>query len=222
MTAHTAVSPISGLPVRQERLSALFQGLILLLIIGGVATLITFAGIRGGAWHVVSFSIYGATLILLYGVSAAYHAAPDGRTKRMLKVLDHSMIYVVIAGTYTPFALVTLHGGWGWSLFGITWGLALAGIGRNVAFVGRAEWVSVLLYLAMGWLVLIAAVPLVQVMPAWGLFWLMAGGLAYTAGTLFFLWERLPYHHVIWHGFVLAGATCHYFAVLFHVLPQRA
>ncbi|MEE8556237.1 MAG: hemolysin III family protein [bacterium] len=222
MFSATEISPISGLPYRAELVSGLFQAAMLLLCIGGVAVLVTFSGVFGSAWHVVSFSIYGASLILLYGFSALYHTARHPGRKHIYKVLDHSGIFIAIAGTYTPLTLVTLNGGWGWSLFGVVWALALTGIVWKAFFVDRYPVGFIAIYLAMGWIGLIAAVPLLDALPAGGLAWLGIGGLVYTLGTLFFVWESLPYHHVLWHLFVLGGVTCHTFSVLFYVLPQSA
>jgi hemolysin III len=135
--------------------------------------------------------------------------------------MDHSAIYLLIAGTYTPFTLVLLRGSWGWSLFGVIWGLALSGILFKIFFINRFNVLSTLIYLLMGWLIIIAFQPLMHHIPVKGLYWLLAGGIAYSAGTVFYLWEKLPFHHAIWHLFVLAGSVCHYFAVLFYVLPPN-
>jgi hemolysin III len=194
------------------------------LSVAGVAVLAAFASLRGNAWHVVSCSVYGATLVLTYTASTVYHAIPASfpRAKGVLRVLDHSAIYLLIAGTYTPFTLVSLRGPWGWTLFGLVWGLAVAGILFDVLAPARLHWLSVVLYVAMGWLVVTAARPLVQVMPSTGILLLVAGGLAYTGGIAFYVWRQLRYHHAIWHGFVLAGSILHFFAVLFFVVPPAS
>jgi len=168
---------------------------------------------------VVSVSVYGTTLVLLYLASALYHGPRSPRRKERLRVLDHAAIFLLIAGTYTPFALVTLRGPWGWSLFGIVWGLALAGVLLEVCSPGRFPVLSLSLYLGMGWLVVIAGKPLLAALPRGGMAWLVAGGLAYTLGVAFYLWRALPFHHAVWHLFVLAGSALQFFGILFHVLP---
>ena len=170
----------------------------------------------GDAWHVVSFAVFGATMVLLYVASTVYHAIPR-RARRVFKGLDHSSIYVLIAGTYTPLSLVNLRGTWGWTLFGIVWGLALFGVLFKVYFVGRFKLVSTLIYLGMGWLCAVATKPLLAAVPHAGLLWMLAGGLAYSGGTAFYLWRGMKYHHAIWHLFVLAGSICHFWAVYRYV-----
>jgi len=177
------------------------------------------AALHGDAWQLVSCSIYGFTLLLLFSSSTLYHSFRSQQVKHIFRVIDHASIYLLIAGTYTPFVLVNLRGQWGWSLFGVIWGLALAGIVFQVFFVSRFRLLQTLIYLAMGWLVVVAVKPLFAHVPRAGLLWLLAGGLCYTVGALFYLWKRLPYHHAVWHLFVLAGSICHYFAILFYVLP---
>ena len=204
---------------KEETINALTHGLGALFSLPGLAVLVVLASLRGDAWHIVSFSIYGATLVLLFSSSTLYHGCRSERAKHICRVIDHASIYLLIAGTYTPFVLVTLRGGWGWSLFGVIWGLALAGIVFQVFFVGRFRVLQTLIYLLMGWLVVIAAKPLLARVPLPGLLWLLAGGLSYSGGVLFYLWKKLPYHHAVWHLFVLAGGVCHYFAILFYVLP---
>lgn len=188
----------------------------------GLAVLVTLAALKGTAWHIVGCSVYGATLVLLYTASTLYHSVRSPRLKRFFRIIDHASIYLLIAGTYTPFTLVNLRGGWGWTLFGLVWGLAALGILFKVFFVGRFSIASTAVYLLMGWLVVIAIKPLLTLVPSGGILWLLAGGLAYTAGVVFFAWERMPYNHAVWHVFVLTGSICHYFAVLFYVLPANA
>jgi len=207
---------------RYELANCATHGAGLALSVAGCAALITLAALRGNAWHIVACSIYGATLVCLYAASTAYHSVRSRRAKRFLRIIDHSSIYLLIAGTYTPFTLVSLRGAWGWSLFGIVWGLTLAGILFKVWFVDRVPILSTAVYLLMGWLVIVAAKPVLAAVPLTAIFWLAAGGLLYTAGVAFFAWERLPYHHAIWHVFVIAGSVCHYVAVLRYVLPTRA
>ena len=188
----------------------------LLLAIAGSAVLIVQAARLGDAWQIVSASIFAATMMLLYGASSAYHSV-RGAAKRVLVKFDHCAIYLLIAGTYTPFTLVTLRGAWGWALFGTVWGLAVVGILKEL-ILGRDRIPSVPLYIAMGWLAVIAAVPLFQQLPGWGLAWLLAGGLLYTAGIVFYANdERWRHAHGVWHLFVLGGTACHYFTVLYFV-----
>lgn len=190
------------------------------LAVAALVVLVVFAAIRGTAWHVVSCSIYGTTLVLLFAASTLYHSLPWPGVKRGLKILDHSAIYLLIAGTYTPFLLGPLRGPWGWSLFGVIWGLALVGIGFKLFFAGRFKLLSTLIYIGLGWIVVIAFRPLVKALPLPGILWLVAGGVAYTLGTVFYLGRRIPYNHAIWHVFVLAGSVCHFFSVLLYVIPR--
>lgn len=206
----------------EEIANTVTHGIGLLLSIAGFVVLLVFAILRGTAWHVVACSIYGATLICLYSASTLYHAAVSARLKRALRIFDHSAIYLLIAGTYTPFLLLNLRGPWGWSLFGAIWGLALAGILFKFWFVGHWEHLSTAIYVLMGWLALIATKPVLAHVPSTTLLWLLAGGLFYSGGVIFYVWKRLPYSHAVWHVFVLAGSTCHYFAVLRSVLAPRA
>ncbi len=187
--------------------------------ITGLVLLVVRAALYGTAWHVVSFSIFGASLILLYLASTLYHGFRSPRIKEIFRIFDHSAIYLLIAGSYTPFLLVTLRGPWGWSLFGTIWGLAIIGITFKLIFGPKYDILSTIFYLLMGWVVIIAIKPLLAALPLAGLAWLAAGGLAYSLGVIFYAWEKLPYHHAIWHGFVLAGSLFHFFAVFFHIAP---
>lgn len=204
----------------EEIANSVTHGMGLALSLAGLAVLVTLAALRGTAWHIVSCAVYGATLVILYAASTLYHSARGPRVKRVLRILDHSAIYLLIAGTYTPFALVTLRGAWGWSLLGVVWGLALAGILWKVWFVDRFVVVSTTVYLVMGWLAVIAAKPLLAALPAGGIAWILAGGLCYTAGVVFFGWKKLPYGHTVWHVLVVAGSVCHFLAVLLYVIPR--
>jgi len=181
--------------------------------VAGGAALIVWAALRGDAWKIVGVSVFVTTLLLLYSASTAYHAVRAPGLKARLKVLDHGAIYLLIAGTYTPFMIGDLRGGWGWSLFGVIWALALTGIVFKVFYAGRFRALSTALYVAMGWLVLIAVGPLIHGLPRSALVWLLAGGIAYTAGTPFYHSRRLRFSHAIWHGFVLLGSLCHAIAV---------
>ena len=208
--------------VIEEIANSVTHGVGLALSVAGFAVLVTLAVVYGDAAHIAGCTIFGATLVLLYTASTLYHSFRKPRLKHLLKILDHCAIYLLIAGTYTPFTLVNLRGLWGWTLFGLVWTLSLAGIIFKVFCVNRFEIVSVLLYLAMGWICVIAIKPLVTLVPIGGLLWLLAGGLFYTTGVIFFACKRIPFNHTIWHLFVMAGSVCHYFAVMFYVLPSRA
>src|SRR5262249_35152993 len=190
------------------------------LALAGLAVLVTLASLHGNPRQIISYSIYGASLVLLYAVSTAYHGVCLPRAKRILRTLDHAAIYLLIAGTYTPFALISLRGAWGWSLLGIIWGLAATGVVFKVFFTGRFPITSTVVYLAMGWLALVAVRQLFANLPAAGLVLLFAGGLFYTLGVLFFAFDHKHFHHAIWHVFVLAGSVCHFFAVMTSPRPR--
>ncbi|MCS6903336.1 MAG: hemolysin III family protein [Candidatus Bipolaricaulota bacterium] len=200
--------------VGEEIANSITHGIgTVLSVIGGIA-LIVFAALYGDVWRIVSFSIYSVTLVVLYLASTLYHSVRDLRLKRIFKILDHACIYLLIAGTYTPFLLVSLRGPWGWTLLGVIWGLALVGIIFKTFSAQRFRRFVVLGYLLMGWLCVIAGRELLLRVPAEGLFWLALGGLLYTVGVPFYAWRKLPYGHAIWHLFVLGGSLCHYLAVL--------
>ena len=186
-----------------------------LLAIAAATVLIVYGATKGDVWKIVSFSIYGTTLITLFGFSTLYHST-RGTTKRVFRKFDHSAIYLLIAGTYTPFTLGVLRGVWGWILFGLVWSMAVVGIVLKVFGGIRYNTVSTLVYVAMGWLVVIAADTVWTLVPMWGIVWLLAGGIAYTAGAVFFLAERIRYFHFVWHLFVIAGTACHIVAVLWY------
>lgn len=206
----------------EELASSITHGIGLALSVAGLAVLVALAVLRGSALHIVSCSVYGATLVLLYTASTLYHSVQPVRLKQIFRIADHVGVYLLIAGTYTPFTLVSLRGAWGWTLFGLVWGLSLAGILFKVWFVNHFSILSTAVYVGMGWLVVIAAKPLLAQVPGRGVLWLLAGGALYTLGLVFYAWHRLPYNHAIWHVFVLVGSICHYLAVLFYVLPARA
>jgi hemolysin III len=206
---------------REELANCLTHAFGLGLALIGLVFLVTLAALRGEVRHVVACAVYGSALVLLYGASTLYHAVRSRRAKRWLRILDHSSIYVLIAGSYTPFTLITLRGGWGWSLFALVWGLAVAGVAFKVLFTGRFQRLSVGIYLVMGWLAVVALKPLVTSLPTAGLAWLGAGGLAYTAGVWFYARERMPFGHAIWHLFVIAGSACQYLSIYYSVIPPR-
>ena len=198
---------------REEIANTLTHGLGVVLAIGGGAVLITLTVIHAGVREIVSASVFVASLTILYSASTLYHAARHPRIRSRLKVLDHCAIFLLIAGTYTPFTIVAMRGGWGWSLFGVIWCLAVLGIVLKLFFTGRYKLLSTATYIGMGWLVLVAIIPLVQALTPTALGWLIAGGVLYTAGTIFYHNERVPYSHAVWHLFVLAGSICHFAAV---------
>jgi hemolysin III len=185
----------------------------------GLAVLLVYSAWFGDVWHVVSTAIFGATMILLYAASTVYHASSSPRTRHAAKVLDHASIYLLIAGSYTPFTLLALRGPWGWGLFAAVWLLALVGVGMEAFWVYRPKWVSAAIYLAMGWMVVLAGRRLVDALPPGALALLVAGGLLYSLGTVFYVMKRVRYAHAVWHGFVLGGSTCHFLAVVLLVLP---
>jgi len=203
----------------EEIANSVTHGAGVVLAIAGLAVLTAFAALHGDVWHIVACSIFGAALIICYTTSTLYHSIRVERIRRVLRALDHSAIFLLIAGTYTPFMLVNLRGPWGWSLFGVIWGLAVAGIVLRLVLKGRLHGLVVALYIAMGWVVVVAVQPLLEHVALGGLALLAGGGIAYTVGVIFYKWRRLPYHHAIWHGFVMLGSALHFFAVLFYVIP---
>ncbi len=195
----------------------------LLLSLPGLVALIAHAVRNGNRWHIVSCAIYGSSLVISYAAFTLYHIFKfHGRWGTVFRILDHSTIYFLIAGTYTPFTLIYLRGNWGWTLFGAVWGLTVLGIFFKVFFVHRFKILAPLVYLFMGWLLIFAIKPAVTLIPREGLYLLLAGGLFYSFGLIFYAWKRLLFHHAIWHLFVLAGSTFHYFAVFLHVIPSAA
>lgn len=203
----------------EEVFHAVTHGVGVLLSIAGLAVLVAFASLRGGAEHVVTCSVFGACLVLLYTASTLYHSIPSRRAKPVLQLLDHSGIYLLIAGTYTPFSLVTLGGTLGWALFSVLWTLAVVGIVTRAAVPRVARRLSLALYLVMGWAALPLAGPFLERLEPGGAVLVVLGGLAYTAGVPFFAARRLRWGHAVWHLFVLAGSALHFFGVLFYVIP---
>ena len=202
----------------EEVAHSITHGVGLLAAVMGLVVLVILAAATRDPWRITSCSIYAATLVLLYAASTLYHALSATRARRLFRILDHSAIFLLIAGTYTPFALVSLRGPWGWTLMGIVWGLAIVGVAAKAIYGTRWPILSTVLYIGMGWTVVIALKPLVDHVPPGGIAWLVAGGLAYTGGVVFYAWTRLRYSHAIWHVFVLAGSVCHYIAVVLYVV----
>jgi hemolysin III len=199
----------------------LTAGMGAVFVAAGAAVLIIFACLKGNAWHIVSFSIYGGTLFLLYLTATLYHSLKSPGAKKFFEILDHSAIFLLIAGTYTPFTLVTLRGPWGWSLFGVVWGLGIVGIIYKILFIGRHRLFSTCLYIGLGWMAILALKPLMAALPTGGMILLLLGGICYSFGTIFYHREKVYYSHAVWHLFVLAGSLFHYFAILFYVLPEK-
>lgn len=206
--------------LKEELTNAITHGIGAGLALIGLITLL-FTAIRyGDIYHIVSAAVYGSSLILLYLASAFYHLFSLHGLKKFFQKLDHLMIYILIAGTYTPFTLVTLQGAWGWTLFSLVWGMALCGLLLELALKKRIEWLSLTFYLSMGWLLLIVIKPLAVSLATGGLILLLTGGLLYTFGVIFYVWKNLSYSHAIWHLFVMAASTAHFFAILFYVMPS--
>ncbi|MDL2285826.1 hemolysin III family protein [Desulfococcaceae bacterium OttesenSCG-928-F15] len=199
----------------EEIANSISHGMGFLFAIAVFPVLMVVTAEKGNAWNIVGASIFASSMVLLYLASMFFHALPKSRTKRLFQIFDHAAIYLLIAGTYTPFTLGVLRGAWGWTLFGIVWGLALVGIILKASVgVNRLTGLSTFVYLAMGWLLLIAGNQAWLLIPKWGLFWLLMGGIFYSAGVVFFVLEKIPYFHFIWHLFVLAGTVCHFVAIL--------
>ena len=208
--------------VREEIANSVTHGLGLLASLVGAFVLVSLSLERGEAWHVVSAVVYGATLVALYAASTLYHVFKGTRARSVLRVLDHCAIYLLIAGTYTPVTLVSLRGGWGWTLFGLAWGLAAAGIVFKVLATGRFAVLSTVAYVLMGWLCIVAVKPMFVLLSPGALILLAAGGLLYTAGIVFYNSKHVPYSHAVWHLFVVAGSVCHYLAIALYVLVSSA
>lgn len=204
------------LSLGEEIANSVTHGVAALASVAALPILLVVTIARGDPWQIVGGAVFGATLILLYTASTLYHALTHSGAKRVFRVLDHSAIYLLIAGTYTPFALGTLRGPWGWSLLGAVWALAALGITAKATLGFRFPRLSTAIYIGMGWLGVIAFRPLMAHIGTAGIMWLVAGGLCYTAGVIFFAWERLRYGHMVWHLFVAAGSVCHFFAVLWY------
>lgn len=202
----------------EEIANAILHGIGLGLAIAALIVLVVLASMYGSALYIVSFSIYGTTLIILYLSSTLLHSFPEGKAKNIFEIMDHSAIYLLIAGTYTPLALIAWGGALGWVYFGVVWSLALLGVIFKIIFVKRFVILSTLLYIAMGWLIVFALSPLRHTLTTESLIFLVMGGVVYTVGTIFYVWHKIKFHHAIWHLFVLGGSVCHFFTILF-MLP---
>lgn len=208
-------------PRREEVANAITHGIGAMLSLAGLVLLIVFSSLKGTAWHIVSFTIYGVSMLLLYVCSTLVHSFKEGKVKDLFEFFDHSSIYLFIAGTYTPLLLVAIRSPLGWSLFGIVWGIALLGVLFKAFFVKRFLFMSTIFYLIMGWLIVAAWGPLTAAVPQPGIILLVTGGILYSLGTIFYVWRIFPYHHAIWHLFVLAGSVTHFFAILLYLLPHH-
>jgi hemolysin III len=206
----------------EEIAHSVTHGIGTVLAIAGMVMLIAYAHACGSTRHIISCSIFGASLVILYLASTLYHGIQHPKAKEILRIIDHSAIYLLIAGTYTPFTLVNLQGVWGWSLFGVVWGLALLGIALRLSPLRRFSSIRLILYITMGWAAIVAIKPLAASVPRGALILIVMGGLMYTVGIIFYLWRRLPYHHAIWHLFVLSGSILHYGAVFLSMNTLRA
>lgn len=203
----------------EEIANSITHGIGIVLAVVALGVLARLSGRYGNMWHIVSACVYGTTLILLYTASTLYHSIQHPRAKNILQTLDHAAIFLLIAGTYTPFTLVSLRGPWGWSLFGVIWGLAVVGMLLQLSSTRHWRAVSIVLYIGMGWAVIVAIKPLLASVATGGIVLLVLGGVAYTSGILFYGQKKLKYHHAVWHLFVLAGSTLHFLAVLLYVRP---
>jgi len=204
----------------EEKLNVLTHAIGLVLSIVAFILLILHANEMGTAKHIVSFTIFGVSLIVLYSASTFYHYFQQPHIRRKLNILDHAAIYILIAGTYTPFCLVTLQGWLGWTIFGITWGIAILGIILKLFYTGRFDKASTIAYIAMGWIIIFAVKPLIANLPLNGLYWLLAGGVFYTIGAVLYSIQKLKFNHAIFHVFVLFGSFSHFMAVYFYVLKH--
>ena len=203
----------------EEIANVITHGVGVLLSIFALALMITFTMGEADPWRIFGVTVFGCAMILMYLASTLYHAIPHPPMKRLLRIVDHCAIYLLIAGTYTPFLLVFMRGSWGWTLFFTIWAIAIVGCCFKLFFIGRWDFVSTLLYIAMGWMVVLTIKPAFETIPGMALLLMLLGGLSYTGGVVFYLWHRLPYHHAIWHLFVMGGSTIHFLAIIYYVVP---
>jgi len=205
----------------EEKINIISHAIGFILSIVALVLLVRHATLHGDVWHIVSFSIFGASLIILYAASTFYHSAKKSEIRNRLKIIDHASIYVLIAGTYTPFTLVTLNGTIGWVIFATSWGLALTGIILKLFFTGKYNLISTIMYVLMGWVIIFAIKPLINNLPLEGLLWLFAGGISYTIGAALYSIKKIKLNHAVFHMFVLIGSFCHFMSVFFYVLPSE-
>lgn len=199
----------------EEIANAITHGIGALLAIAALVLLVVFSALKGNAWHVVSYTIFGSTLVIMYTESTIYHSLTNKRAKRVFRIFDHASIYLLIAGTYTPYTLTVLRGTLGWVIFGVIWGLTLVGIVIKSLWIGKYDKISTLMYVLMGWMVVISIKSLYIQLPHISFIMLVLGGVLYTLGAVLYLFDKIPYNHAVWHLFVIAGSTCHFFSVLY-------
>ncbi len=209
---------VNEFSVTEEIWHAVTHGVGLALSIAGLTILVAYATLQGSTLAIISSAIFGTTLIVMYGSSTLYHAITHTKIKKIFQQFDHASIYFLIAGTYTPITLLTLGGAWGWSIFSVVWSAAIVGIFLKFTYPGRFEKLSLMLYLLMGWIIIIATEPLLSNMKSGGLWLLLSGGLSYTIGIIFYVWDKLTFNHAIWHLFVLGGSILHFFMVLIYII----
>ncbi len=217
MTKEIKAKGVTDQSIGEEIANSITHGIGAALAIAGLVLLIVFSSLYGDAWRIVTFSIYGSTLVILYLASTLYHSFTNPKVKHFFKIMDHVSIYLLIAGTYTPIALTVMRGPWGWTIFGLIWGMAIAGIISKLFLIGKLEVLSVLFYIAMGWLIVIAIKPMMVMVPTGMIVWLVIGGLSYTFGIIFYALKKMPYHHAVWHLFVLGGSISHFMGILFNL-----
>ena len=205
----------------EEQINIISHTFGFILSIVALVFLVIRSSLHGDVWHIVSFSIFGTCLIILYAASTCYHSAKKLELRNRLKIIDHASIYILIAGTYTPFTLVTLKGTIGWVIFGTTWGIALTGIILKLFFTGKYNLISTLMYVLMGWIIVFAIKPLINNLPFEGFLWVLAGGISYTIGAIIYSIKKIKFNHAIFHMFVLVGSFCHFISVFFYVLPSK-
>jgi hemolysin III len=209
-------------PPQEELANRLTHGFGAVLSLAGLVLMVFYSSQHGDLWHVSATAIYGLTLVLLYSASTIYHTVRQRRWRLLCQKIDHAAIFLLIAGTYTPFMLSALRSGTGWNIFGVVWGCALAGVVVKFIVGGRGDVLSTFLYLALSWLILLAARPMFEALPQGALKLLLAGGACYTFGTVFYLWDKLPFNHAVWHVWVLAGSACHWLAIFGYIVPPIA
>jgi len=215
------IEGIKYYPPLEEKINIISHAVGFVLSIVGLVLLVTHANQHGDVWHIVSFSIFGSSLIILYAASTFYHSAKKPELRRRLRIIDHASIYLLIAGTYTPFTLVTLHGTIGWVIFGTVWGLALIGMILKLFFTGKYNLILTIMYVLMGWMAVFAIKPLIDNLPYEGLIWLIAGGISYTIGAVLYGIKKIKFNHAIFHMFVLVASFCQFISVYFYVLPYE-
>ncbi len=218
--AHRAV--IHRYTLGEEIANSITHGIGAALSIAALVLLVAFASQHRDAWQIVSFSIYGVSLIALYLSSTLYHAFTNEKAKHFFRIMDHSCIFLLIAGTYTPPTLIAMRGSWGWTIFTLIWVMAVGGLIFETINIGKYKFISVSIYMAMGWLAIIAFKPMLATLPPGMFKWFLIGGLFYTSGIIFYIWKKVPYNHAIWHMFVLGGSITHFFAILFYLALQPA